>query len=275
MNCKLIAFDLDGTFLTNDKIIPQKNIDALCAAAERGIHIVPATGRIHSGVPEAVRALPFIRYYICINGAYVYDAAEDRTIYSADVPLDIALRFYEELDKLPVMYDCYQDNSGFITQKMYDEADYYVPDKGILHLVKTLRVPVPELKEYLRQKGKDVQKLQAYFHDISLRDSELERLPKLFPELLFSTSVSNNIEVNSRLAGKGNGLKALCRELKIDIADTAAFGDSLNDEDMLSVAGLGIAMANALESTKRAADVLTLSNNDAGVAAGIEKYILG
>lgn len=275
MNCKLIAFDLDGTFLTNDKIIPQKNIDALCAAAERGIHIVPATGRIHSGVPEAVRALPFIRYYICINGAYVYDAVEDRTIYSADVPLDIALRFYEELDKLPVMYDCYQDNSGFITQKMYDEADYYVPDKGILHLVKTLRVPVPELKEYLRQKGKDVQKLQAYFHDISLRDSELERLPKLFPELLFSTSVSNNIEVNSRLAGKGNGLKALCRELKIDIADTAAFGDSLNDEDMLSAAGLGIAMANALESTKRAADVLTLSNNDAGVAAGIEKYILG
>lgn len=275
MNCKLIAFDLDGTFLTNDKIIPQKNIDALCAAAERGIHIVPATGRIHSGVPEAVRALPFIRYYICINGAYVYDAVEDRTIYSADVPLDIALRFYEELDKLPVMYDCYQDNSGFITQKMYDEADYYVPDKGILHLVKTLRVPVPELKGYLRQKGKDVQKLQAYFHDISLRDSELERLPKLFPELLFSTSVSNNIEVNSRLAGKGNGLKALCRELKIDIADTAAFGDSLNDEDMLSAAGLGIAMANALESTKRAADVLTLSNNDAGVAAGIEKYILG
>lgn len=275
MNCKLIAFDLDGTFLNNDKTIPQKNIDALCAAAGRGIHIVPATGRIHSGVPEAVRALPFIRYYICINGAYVYDAVEDRTIYSADVPLDIALRFYEEMDKLPVMYDCYQDNSGFITQKMYDEADYYVPDKGILHLVKTLRVPVPELKEYLHQKGKDVQKLQAYFHDISLRDRELERLPKLFPELLFSTSVSNNIEVNSRLAGKGNGLKALCRELKIDIADTAAFGDSLNDEDMLSAAGLGIAMANALESTKRAADVLTLSNNDAGVAAGIEKYILG
>lgn len=275
MNCKLIAFDLDGTFLSNDKTIPQKNIDALCAAAERGIHIVPATGRIHSGVPEAVRALPFIRYYICINGAYVYDAKEDRTIYSADVPLDIALRFYEEMDKLPVMYDCYQDNSGFITQKMYDESDYYVPDKGILHLVKTLRVPVPELKEYLRKKGKDVQKLQAYFHDISLRDNELERLPKLFPELLFSTSVSNNIEVNSHLAGKGNGLKALCRELKIDIADTAVFGDSLNDEDILSAAGLGIAMANALESTKRAADVLTLSNNDAGVAAGIEEYILG
>lgn len=274
MNCKLIAFDLDGTFLDNDKNIPQKNIEALCAAAERGIHIVPATGRIYSGVPETLRALPFMRYYICINGAYVYDAKEDKTLYSANVPLDIALRFYEEMDKLPVMYDCYQDNSGFISQKMYDEADYYVLDKGILHLVKTLRQPVPELKEYLRQKGEDVQKLQAYFHDIPLRDSELVRLPKLFPELLFSTSVSNNIEVNSREAGKGRGLAALCRVLGIDMADTVAFGDSLNDEDMLSVAGLGIAMANALESTKRAADVLTLANDDAGVAAGIEKYIL-
>ncbi len=273
LDCKVIAFDLDGTFLDGAKRIPPKNLEALAAAAERGIMPVPATGRIYDGIPDELRSLPFMRYYICINGAYVYDAREDKVIHEANIPLDTALEFYREMDKQPVMYDCYQDNFGFITQSMYDNAESYVFDPGILRLVKKLRTPVPELKEYLTEKGESVQKLQVYFADMELRARELSRLPRLFPELLFSTSVSNNIEVNSRAAGKGNGLAALCRALGIDTAQCAAFGDSSNDDDMLRAAGLGIAMANALDSTKRAADVMTLSNDEAGVAAGIEKYI--
>lgn len=275
MDCKLIAFDMDGTFLDSAKNIPQKNMYALMRAAERGIHLVPATGRIYTGIPEALRALPFMRYYICINGAYVYDALEDKTIYEANVPLADALRFYEEMDRLPVMYDCYQDNFGFITRTMYENADEYVFDPGILRLVKLLRTPVDELKAYLAEKGESVQKLQVYFKDLALRDRELERLPRLFPELLFSTSVSNNIEVNSGDAGKGKGLEALCHALGIGLENVIAFGDSSNDDDMLATAGLGIAMANALESTKRVSNAVTLSNDECGVAAAIEKYVFG
>ena len=104
----------------------------------------------------------------------------------------------------------------------------------MLRLLKTLRIPVPELKAYLREKGEDVQKLQAYYADTAERDRELARLPGLFPELLFSTSVKNNIEVNYHTAGKGNGLAALCRHLGIDTVDAVAFGDSSNDTDMLA-----------------------------------------
>lgn len=274
MDCKLIAFDLDGTFLDSGKNIPEKNLSALCAAAERGIHIVPATGRIFDGVPDALRALPFMRYYICINGAYVYDSVRSEAIYRADVPLASALRFYEYMDGLDVIYDCYQDNFGFITQEMYDMADAYVPEPGVLRLIRLLRRPVPELKRYLAAKGEDVQKLQAYFKDLDLRAQQLELLPGLFPELLFSTSVSNNIEVNSRKAGKGNGLTALCGLLGIDTAQAMAFGDSSNDTDMIAAAGFGVAMANALEEVKRAAKAVTLSNDECGVAAAIDKYIL-
>ena len=273
MDCKLIAFDMDGTFLDSAKRIIPKNMAALAAAAERGIMPVPATGRKYDGIPPELRGLPFMRYYICINGAHVYDAREDKTLYEANIPLADALGFYAEMDKLPVLYDCYHDNLGFMTQAMYDKAEEYISDPGILRLVKELRIPVPELKAYLAEKGESVQKLQVYFADLELRARELERLPRLFPELLFSTSVSNNIEINSRAAGKGNGLAALCRVLGIDTAQCAAFGDSSNDDDLLRAAGLGVAMANALDSTKRAADVVTLSNDDAGVAAGIEKYI--
>ncbi len=274
MNCRLIAFDLDGTFLDSAKNVPEKNLEALAAAAERGIYAVPATGRIYDGIPVALRTLPFMRYYICINGAYVYDAVDDAVIHRAEVPLETALKFYEYMDDKPALYDCYQNGKGYMTRAMYERAEDYIKDPGILRLLKTLRVPVPELKAYLREKGEDVQKLQAYYADTAERDRELARLPGVFPELLFSTSVENNIEVNYRTAGKGNGLAALCRHLGIDLSDTVAFGDSSNDTDMLIAAGCGIAMANALPQVRKIADAVTLSNNECGVAEAIYKMIL-
>jgi len=274
LNCRLIAFDLDGTFLDSAKNVPEKNLEALAAAAERGIYAVPATGRIYDGIPVALRTLPFMRYYICINGAYVYDAVDDAVIHRAEVPLETALKFYEYMDDKPALYDCYQNGKGYMTRAMYERAEDYIKDPGILRLLKTLRVPVPELKAYLREKGEDVQKLQAYYADTAERDRELARLPGVFPELLFSTSVENNIEVNYRTAGKGNGLAALCRHLGIDLSDTVAFGDSSNDTDMLIAAGCGIAMANALPQVRKIADAVTLSNNECGVAEAIYKMIL-
>jgi len=274
LNCRLIAFDLDGTFLDSAKNVPEKNLEALAAAAERGIYAVPATGRIYDGIPVALRTLPFMRYYICINGAYVYDAVDDAVIHRAEVPLETALKFYEYMDDKPALYDCYQNGKGYMTRAMYERAEDYIKDPGILRLLKTLRVPVPELKAYLREKGEDVQKLQAYYADTAERDRELARLPGVFPELLFSTSVENNIEVNYRTAGKGNGLAALCRHLGIDLSDTVAFGDSSNDTDMLIAAGCGIAMANALPQVRKIADAVTLSNDECGVAEAIYKMIL-
>jgi len=274
LNCRLIAFDLDGTFLDSAKNVPEKNLEALAAAAERGIYAVPATGRIYDGIPVALRTLPFMRYYICINGAYVYDAVDDAVIHRAEVPLETALKFYEYMDDKPALYDCYQNGKGYMTRAMYERAEDYIKDSGILRLLKTLRVPVPELKAYLREKGEDVQKLQAYYADTAERDRELARLPGVFPELLFSTSVENNIEVNYRTAGKGNGLAALCRHLGIDLSDTVAFGDSSNDTDMLIAAGCGIAMANALPQVRKIADAVTLSNDECGVAEAIYKMIL-
>ena len=85
MSVKLIAFDLDGTFLDDKKNILPENIAALEKAAEKGVHIVPATGRIYKGIPEALRELPFMRWFITANGSYIYDAAEDRAAAKAEI----------------------------------------------------------------------------------------------------------------------------------------------------------------------------------------------
>ena len=212
---KLIAFDLDGTFLDDKKNIPPENLRALEQAAARGALIVPATGRIYTGIPESLRTLPFMRWYITVNGAFIYDAFEDRAAARAEVPLKRAIEFYEYCDRLGLLYDCYQDNWGFMTAEMLETASRVIPDPGIRRLIVTLRTPVPELKAYLREKGADVQKLQLYFTDMDLRARMLRELPERFPDLSVSSSVPFNIEVNAGTATKGQALETLCGLLGI------------------------------------------------------------
>ena len=158
---RLIAMDLDGTLLTTDKRLTERNRSAMKKAAEAGIAVVPATGRIYAGVPDEIKALPFIRYLILANGATVYDREEDRILYRAEIPPDKAIDVLDWLDGFPAIYDCYQDNQGYMTAEMWDKADRYAPSPIYLRMIRTLRKPVPDLKEYLHAAGRPVQKLQA------------------------------------------------------------------------------------------------------------------
>ena len=88
-----------------------------------------------------------------------------------------------------------------------------------------------------------------------------------------TSSVPFNIEINSARATKGRALESLCALLGIDPADTLAFGDGTNDVSLLRAAGCGVAMANASAEVRAAADRVTLSNNESGVAAVIEEFL--
>ena len=273
MPVKLIAFDLDGTLLDRQKNIPEANLQALKAAAEAGALLVPATGRIYTGIPELIRTLPGARYFITINGAYAYDAADDRNLYTSELSVDTCLRLIDYMDRLPVIYDCYQDNWGYITRSMFQRAGDFIPDPGIMKMMRELRTPVDNLSETLRQKGRPVQKMQMHFQDLAERDRQLKLVAERFPEAAVSSSLPWNIEINSAGATKGRALKALCQALGIDLRDTLAFGDGTNDLDMIRTAGIGIAMGNGAEEVKAAADWVAPNNDDAGVAAGIYRFL--
>ena len=115
---KLLALDLDGTLLNSQKELTPRTRDALYAAAEAGVEIVPTTGRFFTGMPEVIQKLPFLHYAITINGAQVYDIRAEKAVSRAEIPLETALRVLEYLDGFPVIYDCYQDNWGWMTRSM-------------------------------------------------------------------------------------------------------------------------------------------------------------
>ena len=272
-NIKLIALDLDGTLLDGNKNLSNENKAALERAASEGIEIVPATGRFYKGMPQIIRDLPFVNYVISINGAQVYDVKNGKTVCGSEIPCERAVSVMEFLDGIDVIYDCYQDGWGWMTQKLYDKAELYAANIHSLEMIKKLRTPVPELKEHLKQKASGVQKIQAFFRDMDFRARMLEELPVKFPDLVVTTSIVNNIEINSKDATKGIALKKLADYLEIPVSQTMAFGDDFNDITMLETAGIGVAMKNAAEEVKNAADYVTDSCDSNGVANAVNHFL--
>ena len=273
MKYRLIAFDLDGTLLHDDKTVAQRSLRALYAAHEKGALIVPATGRIYKGVPAALRLQPFSRYFITINGAKVLDAETGDVLSRAEMPCELTLRLMEHMDALDVIYDCYQDDWGYVSRSMYERAGDYISDRGILELFYRSRTPVEDLKAYLRARGGSVQKAQMHFRDLRAKKKELEELPALFPEVAVSSSVPSNIEINILRANKGEALCSLCAALGIPPEETLAFGDGTNDLSMIRAAGCGVAMGNADPAVLAEADAVCGDNERDGLAEYLERLM--
>ena len=279
---KIIALDLDGTLLDSEKRLSEKNRRALERAAEKGVLIVPTTGRFFGMMPPAVRDLPFVRYAITINGAQVYDRETDTAIVRDEIPLDMALQVMETLDRYDVIYDCYRQNWGWMTSALQDKAADYATNEHYLKMVREFRKPVPELKQHLRETAADgdVQKIMLFAPNRE-RSTAIDCLRKLsdelsakFPEIKVTSSTWNNIELNIKTAHKGNALKRFAEHLGFGLENCMAFGDGMNDFTMVEAAGLGVAMENAEPEVKRVAKYVTLSNDADGVAAGLEKWVL-
>ena len=192
---------------------------------------------------------------------------------SLSTPLAQAVQIMEYLDTLPVIYDCFMENWGWMTKGMQDSALEFAPDRHYLNMLREFRTPVPELKAYLLERGKDVQKIQLFTKDMRLRQSLLRELEQRFADLSVSSSVVNNVEINNIHANKGEALQQLADYLQLGISQTMAFGDGLNDCSMIRQAGIGVAMGNACPEVKAAADQMTKSCDEDGVATAILKIL--
>ena len=269
---RIIALDLDGTLLDSNKNLSEANRAALAAAAAKGILVVPTTGRFFGMMPPAVRDLPFVRYAITVNGAQVYDRETDTAIVREELPLEKALAIMRYLDGFDVIYDCYQDNWGRMTKAMQDKAAEYAQDPHYIKMIREFRKPYPDLKSYLAEQGRDVQKIMLFARDPAVRDTLAAELPTRFDGLAVSTSTFNNLEINVATAHKGRAIERFAAHFGWTLANCMAFGDGLNDLSMVKMAGTGVAMANAAPEVLAAADYVTLSNDADGVAAALRHF---
>lgn len=277
---KIISLDLDGTLLDSQKRLSEENRAALEEAAAKGVHIVPTTGRFFGMMPQTVRDLPFVRYAITINGAQVYDRETDTAIVREEIPLGMALDLMRLIDDYDVIYDCYRSNWGWMTQSLQEKAEDYATDTHYLKMVREFRNPVPDLKAHLESTAAegDVQKVMLFARNKpgseavtkAIADAVAER----FPLIKTTSSTWNNLELNIATAHKGNSLRRFAEHLGFTLDNCMALGDGTNDLSMIEAAGLGVAMSNAHPFVLAAADHVTVSNDENGVAKAIRDFVL-
>lgn len=272
MKPKLILTDLDGTLLDDAKQLSPANRAALERAAAQGAEVVVATGRFWGGIPRQLQELPFLRYFILMNGAKVYDRREEISLYRAEIPLATAERIFDWLEHVDATVDCYQNDVGLMDRRYFDRLDYYIHDLPSRQLVRRTRVVSENFRAAVGAGGDSVQKIQCYFPDLTLRQEIQRKLAIEYPEVVSSISMPENLEINDIRATKGHAMLALCRTLSVDRQETAAFGDGTNDLTMLQWAGTGVAMSNATPQVWAAADVIAPSNQENGVAQVLNQW---
>ena len=262
---RLVFVDMDGTFLDSSKAITPENAAALDAAAALGVQFVPCTGRNVGGLPPELLAHPSVRYAVCANGAIVSEVVTGRTLREVTIRKDLALDLYRRLRDRPITFDVFADGRVYTECSRFPLIDRLDLSEATKDFVRAVRTVYDESFEDLLARVGDVCRLNVFYLTEEDRAAACA-LVDAEPTLRHTSSLPCNIEITDRAAHKGAGLRWLCDHLGVDPADCVAFGDGDNDRTMLAAAGDGVAMANACAATLAAADHVTDSCDESGVA---------
>ena len=273
MEYKIIASDLDGTLLNKQERVSPENYQALERLHALGVHFVPASGRSFEEMPAELRDSPLIRYYIGSDGSTIYDKQTGIT-HQLAMPQPVGHFVLDKLASYPVNMMIHANNRSYVDAARHNEADYRrnnYNDSWVRFVFATNK-PVENFKAFAY--GLENIEMFCVFFENYADLLECKAFFEGQPDLLVAQSNKYNLEIISKNAGKGNALMVLADLLGIDRAATIAVGDSTNDMTMVRQAGLGLAMENAVDELKAAADQVICDNEHHSAKYILEHFIL-
>ena len=265
---KAICFDLDHTLLMPDKSISPKTRESLLYLMEQGIRMIPNTGRAFHSLPESVLEFPGIEYVIVSNGAAIYDLSSQKPIFQLNLKADFADRLFAYLNQKGeyVTYECFVEGQAYTSRDYYnDPADFGIPGEIEKKYVQSTRKPVADIQEYIRGHAGELDALDVIVLPPE-RDRVLRGINEVFRDIYVTASVPHLIEISHEDSGKHKAMETLMNTLGIPLEQVIAFGDGDNDSEMLSLAGLGVAVANASPLCKEAADLIIGESRNEAIA---------
>lgn len=268
MTIKVIAIDIDGTLVNDQKQVTQTTIDTIQAARDRGIKVVLCSGRPLSGVKPYLDKLGIDgddEYAITFNGS-VAQTISGKVMTNHSLSYDDFIDLEALSRKLQVHFQI-------------ETPDHiYTPNKNISAYTIAESYMVRMLIRYRNaaEASRDLTISKAMFVDEPKIISRIKPLiPAEFHDRFYVIqSEPFFIEIMNKNASKGNALSELVADLGFKSDEVMTLGDQGNDLTMIQYAGLGVAMGNAIPEVKEAASAVTLTNNEDGVAAAIKKYAL-
>ena len=269
---RLLALDLDGTILTDEKRVTPRMEAALRAAIDEGLDIVYVTGRPLTGIHDELLAIPRIHFAITSNGAVTTDLRTSERIRGAYLENDAA----KEIAKIPMernlIHSVFVDGIGYCEQAYFkDQWNLYMGTKHENYIRKSRR-GTDSINDLIDTSLVGVENIWFMCHDQKERD-ELNALILDRWQVQTVLTATTDVEIGSPWADKGLALDDLAGKFGIDKEEILAIGDNENDLGMLRSAGIAVAMGNATNSVKEMAQVLTDTNEEDGAAKIIEEIL--
>lgn len=269
---RIIGLDLDGTVFDDQKNISPRTLAAIAGAIEKGVLVLPATGRPLSGVPGEFLHMPGVRYALTSNGATVSEIATGELLVRQTFAPELARQVFDLLKDDDCILDLFIDGESYTTTANLARVERFSPPE-LLPYIRRSRHPVDDMAAMIAAHPNGVEKFSILYDNLEVRRSAWQRVTAALP-VEATASFPNNMELNAPGVNKGTGLLALAHRLGLGAENVMACGDSGNDLAMLQSVGLGVAMGNATPEIKAAARYITADNNHDGVAAAIETFVL-
>jgi Cof subfamily protein (haloacid dehalogenase superfamily) len=261
---ELIVLDLDGTLLMGNGRIHPANVQPIRRAAAGGVPVVLATGKTRASALELIETLGLATPGVFSQGMIICDAdGVVRRLVTLETAVAAAVLDFAAGRNLPV--------NAYSPDGLWTTADDQY--RHLLH--SKYREPLPAFCPDLRSQLDGVRFTKLMISDEIDNDATRTDLEHhLDGQAVVLQAVPEYIEVLPPGVSKGEGVRWLLDEMGVDPAVVMAVGDGENDLELLRMAGLGVAMGNAGDAVKAAADVVVGSNEDAGVAEAIERFVL-
>ena len=264
----MIVLDLDGTLINTSNEISPRTQRALSDLQKRGGKVVLASGRPVTGVlPLAVQLeLPrYGSYILAFNGSRIIDCGTKKCIYERNLTPKTAQILYRRARSQGFTILTYDDS------KIYSSPD---PSEYANYEVNANHMPLTVLEDFEKEVVFPVPKCLIIGEPEPLGALEEELRQEYHGSLTVNRSFPFFLEVNPKDVNKGSSLSRLLNGLGMNPEQVVCCGDGENDIPMIEMAGLGVAMENASGNVKRAADFITTSNDEDGIAYVIEKFML-
>lgn len=265
---KILAVDMDGTCLDTQGQMAPETLQALKTAADRGILVVPTTGRNVNCLPNALKNQSFYRYIISSNGSLVVDTQEDKILFEACFDAETGVRILERTKGM------------LIFKAAHIDRDFHTQGRILQLMVKRFFkdgpvniIYVRSMKDFIRRNNKKIEEFQFFYKEDKTYRKRIREILADCPEITVAFS-KGYAEIYNKKGSKGTALLALGEALGITADEIACIGDEENDISMFDVAGLPMAMGNAIDALKQRAKIILPTNDEKGVAAAVYDYIL-
>ena len=252
---QLAIFDVDGTMVSHgDRVLLDSTVEAINTLKAKGIKIAIASGRPYFMIEKSIMTRIKFDYFVCCNGLYVCDK-DGKIVYSQRITADTITK----------LVSLFKKNNDAISFQFEDGTYVY---NGYEKIVALFNANLGR-NEFVHNDINNTRHLVdlPFSGVVNIAKEHIEEYKMEFPEFRFERFKLDYHDLYFKKYCKATGIAHLCESIGINLQDVIAFGDGINDVDMLKECGCGVCMGDGIEVAKEAADYVTLPTKEGGIYA--------